>query len=93
MRAQSDTLIDISMDRRDSTKAFAYLDGPDARLFRRLRAKLGSDQSAQSAIILEGLINKLEGSKNSKKVEEIKLLFPKIVGVSYGEVQKIALPI
>jgi folate-dependent phosphoribosylglycinamide formyltransferase PurN len=83
-------LIDISIDRRNSRKAHVYLDGPDARLFRRLREKLDSDELAQSAIILAGFIRKLEDSENTKKKEEIVNIFPKVAGLSYAELQRIA---
>ena len=82
-------MIDISVDRQDTAKATAYLDGADARLFRRLRVKLGSDEFAQNAIILQGLISKLEGSRKKKEVEEIEKLFPGIIGISYAELQRI----
>jgi hypothetical protein len=82
-------LIDISIDRHDNAKAYAYLDGPDARLFRILRAKLGSDESAQNAIILQGLISKLQWEGKRKQIEEIEKAFPDIVGVSYAELQRI----
>jgi hypothetical protein len=82
-------LIDISIDRDDSAKAYAYLDGADARVYRKLRDKLGSDESAQNAMILQGLMNKLERSGNIRKVGEIEKLFPDIIGISYAELQRI----
>ena len=82
-------MIDISIDRDDGAKVHAYLDGPDARLFRILRAKLGSDESAQNAIILQGLISKLQWGGNRKQIEEIEKAFPDIIGVSYAELQRI----
>lgn len=83
------SLIDISFAREDSTRASVYLDGPDARLFKALRSKLGSDQAVQNALILEGMLCKLEGSANVRKLEEIKTSFADIVGLSYPDFQKI----
>jgi hypothetical protein len=93
MRASVETLIDISIDKGDSTKAYAYLDGPDARLFQKLRARIGSDESVQAAIILQGLISKLERSGQRDRAEEIKELLPQIVGLSYTELETIALTV
>jgi hypothetical protein len=83
-------LIDISIDKSGSERAYVYLDGPDARLFKRLRERLGSDELAQKAIILEGLIKKLEDSQNTKRAEEVIDLFPRVAGLSHAELQKIA---
>lgn len=83
------SLIDISFSRQDSTRASVYLDGPDARVFKALRSKLGSDQAVQNAMILEGMLRKLQGSANVRKLEEIKTSFADIVGVSYSDFQKI----
>ncbi len=82
-------MIDISFERGDATKAHVYLDGLDARVFRALRAKLGSDEAVQNALILVGAAHQMgtTGGPNSKRVQEIQASFREFVGVSYQEFQ------
>lgn len=83
------TLIDVSVRKNRSRKAFVYLDGSDSRLFKVLRQRLGSEKRAQNALILEGLIEKLKESGTHAEIQEVKKQYPYIVGVSYSELQKI----
>lgn len=82
-------MMDISVRRDAKDKAFVYLDGPDARLFNALEYRLGSDDLAQNAIILEGLISKWRAAGNKAQITRTQKIFPKIVGVTYSEVQRI----
>ncbi len=79
-------MIDISARKENPNRAIAYFDGRDARVYKALVSRLGSEDAAQNAIILVGLMAKLKklGSrKASDEVETIQKLFPKHVGVSY----------
>ncbi|HZW56091.1 MAG TPA: hypothetical protein VFF30_07370 [Nitrososphaerales archaeon] len=85
-------MLDVSVDRKDSSRAVAYFDGKDARVFCFLREKLGCDERAQNAIILVGLVAKLEAS--SRKADRLKLrktkqAFGELVGVPYEEFDSI----
>ena len=70
-------------------KAYAYLDGQDARVFKLLKEKLGSEESVQNAIILEGVIRKLSREGRRVETKRIERMFPSLVGISYAKVQKI----
>lgn len=62
------------------------MDGVDARLFRALKQKLGSEERAKSSIILMGLMEKLSRKRteaSKKQIEEIKSNFEEVVGISY----------
>ncbi|MHB1908797.1 MAG: hypothetical protein ACYCQJ_07980 [Nitrososphaerales archaeon] len=78
-------MIDVSA-RDGSQKVSVYLDGADARLFKALVQRLGSEKAAQNAIILEGLVEKLKSTEEIVKVSEA---FPKLVGMSYFEFSKL----
>lgn len=78
-------MLDLFPD-RDKHKFHAYMDGRDALLFRSLVKKLGSEEHAQNAFILLGVISE-EGKKNSsdalKRITKAKKAFPEYVGVSF----------
>lgn len=66
-------------------KAIVYMDGLDARIFKQLLYKLGSEERVQNAIILNGLLSKSESPISLKKAGEIKASFPEYVGVTFDE--------
>jgi len=81
-------LLDISIDTVDGAKILAYLDGPDARLFKALIEKLGSEEKVQSAVILMGLLDKLEdveSAGSAETAETTKKLFLEYSGVTYED--------
>jgi hypothetical protein len=82
-------MIDISFRGDEKCKAFVYLDGRDARLFNALRSRLGSDELAQNACILEGYISNLKTAGKKAKMQRVQRMFPKVVGISYSELQEI----
>ena len=82
------SLLDISFDRRNTGKALAYLDGSDARLFKALRARLGSDEKVQNALILTGILHVLDKSLNRNEIGRIRNGFRKIVGMTYPEFEE-----
>ncbi|MHB1868935.1 MAG: hypothetical protein ACYCPP_08315 [Nitrososphaerales archaeon] len=72
-------------------KAIVYLDGADARIFKHLRYKLGSDERVQNAMILTGLLANRVGKSDltSKRyAQKIKASFPELVGVSFEDFEK-----
>lgn len=73
-------------------KAIVYLDGLDARVFKHLLSKLGSEERVQNAMILEGLLSQTEAKEirlGEKQAQEIRKGFPEFVGVSYEDFTKI----
>jgi hypothetical protein len=56
-------LIDISKNGGNLLKVSVYLDGLDARIFSSLVSRLGSEEKAQEAIILVGMIERLSREK------------------------------
>ena len=80
-------MLDVSTRRDVPSKALVYMDGLDARVYTSLLKKLGSEKRLQNAIILSGLLAKVNsssefGQANSRR---IKSGFRKIVGISYDE--------
>lgn len=85
-------LIDISIRKENADRAIAYFDGADARLYRSLVSRLGSEDAAQNSLILLGLLaklRKLETKKSSEEIERVQRAFPKLVGVSYRRFEAI----
>lgn len=73
-------------------KAVVYLDGLDARIFKQLLYKLGSEERVQNAMILTGLLAQpaATGVPISKSVErEIQNSFRDLVGVSFEDFNRI----
>lgn len=81
-------MIDVAFRGNDARKATVYLDGPDARLFRRLREELDSETAVQNAFILEGLLQKVKAEHQDREIRKIRNSFPKLVGVSYEDFSK-----
>ncbi|MDG6998557.1 MAG: hypothetical protein JRN15_05520 [Nitrososphaerota archaeon] len=83
-------MLDISSRPELPGKAIVYMDGQDARLFKRLAKILGSEKRAQNAMILIGL---LAGSSNEKlsteDQREIVSSFQEIIGYDYEVFQKL----
>ena len=76
----------------DPNRAIAYLDGLDARLYKALVVRLGSEDAAQNAVILVGLMEKLRKvgtTAAASEIAKLQRLFPKVVGVSYKRFDKI----
>ena len=85
-------MIDISIRKENSDRAIAYLDGADARIYRGLVSRLGSEDATQNAVILVGLIaklGKLRTKKATEEIDRIEKLFPKLVGISYKKLGSI----
>lgn len=81
-------MIDASA-RDGCQKVSIYLDGVDARLFKSLVQRLGSEKAAQNAIILEGLVEKLRSKQSTDELVKVSEAFPKLVGISYFEFSKL----
>jgi hypothetical protein len=79
-------LIDVR-DRQDETNhsITIYMDGKDSRLFRRLVSRLGSEEAAQNAIILQGLLENLNERGKESEAKKIEKQWKKIVGVTKAE--------
>jgi hypothetical protein len=63
------------------------MDGLDARIYKQLLKRLGSEERVQNAIILSGLLSQ---SRKSKNISETKLRaarssFRELVGISYED--------
>jgi hypothetical protein len=72
-------------------KAIAYLDGSDARIFKRLLCKLGSEERVQNAMILTGLLSQTTETGmriNKRQANETKASFSEFVGVSFEDFNK-----
>ena len=85
-------MLDVSLDRQDSSKAVAYFDGKDARVFVFLREKLGSDERVQNAIILLGLIAKLGTSTRKSdrlRLQKARKAFVEFVGIPYEKLEEL----
>lgn len=83
-------MLDISRRSELPGKSIVYLDGQDARIFKKLVKALGSEERAQNAMILTGL---LAGSPNDKLSYEDKrkviASFREIVGCDYEAFQNL----
>jgi hypothetical protein len=80
-------LLDISIRPELPGKAIVYLDGLDARIYKELLKKLGSEERVQNAIILSGLLSK---SRRNRKISEAKLRaarssFRELVGITFED--------
>jgi hypothetical protein len=86
-------LLDVSYrsDKPDIVRVYA--DGADARVLRNLISMLGSEEKAQVALILTGLLSKLEkksGSASAVRAKKVKESFKELLGISYQEFLKTA---
>jgi hypothetical protein len=67
-------------------KAIVYMDGRDARIFKQLLHRLGSEERVQNAMILTGLLSRSDGvGVDKRQADEIKASFPELVGVSFED--------
>jgi hypothetical protein len=85
-------LLDISVRKDKPGQAIVYLDGADARLFNLLVSRLGSEEAAQNAVILVGLLAKLEknGSEQANRAtRNIHSAFRNLVGMSLEELNEL----
>jgi hypothetical protein len=83
-------LIDVSLRVELHDKAVVYLDGPDARLFKKLLHKLGSEEKVQNAMILTGLLSQKGESRSAiSKQEAIRASFLELVGVQYDDFNRL----
>lgn len=80
-------MLDISFRSELPGKILVYMDGYDARVFKRLVKTLGSEEYAQNAILLTGLLSDSpDGTKLSPEDEHgVKASFNELVGLSYEE--------
>lgn len=71
-------------------KAIVYMDGQDARFFKKLARVLRSEEKAQYAMIFTGLFARSPREKMSPENErEVMATFKEIVGCDYGAFQKL----
>ncbi len=85
-------MLDVSYRSDQPDSVLIYADGRDARVLRRLKDLLGSDEKVQNALILTGFLSKLEKKSGTATAARIKLVkdnFRELVGVSYQEYGRI----
>lgn len=80
-------MLDVSTRREVPSKAIAYMDGVDARVYKSLLKKLGSEERLQNAIILSGLLAKANSNSefSHASLKKIKSGFKEIIAISYEE--------
>jgi len=69
-----------------------YTDGVDARLMRKLISSLGSEERAQNALILTGLLSKLEkktDAASAARAKRVRERFDELVGIPFQEFQRL----
>ena len=79
-------------ENKNDPSVVAYFDGSDARLYKALNEKLGSEVKVQNALILLGLMKKLSELNTSESYDGIaksREIFPEYVGISYDEFGRI----
>lgn len=80
---------DNDNNNNNNKDAIVYLDGIDARIYRALSKRLGSEERVQNAFILMGLLAKLEENGDREGSEEqsrsVRENFENFVGISYTE--------
>ena len=70
-----------------------YADGVDARVIRKLISFLGSEERAQNALILTGLLSKLEKTSNAvstARAKRVRESFEDLVGISYQDFKRLS---
>ncbi len=85
-------MLDVSYRSDKPDSVLIYADGSDARVLRKLISNLGSEERAQTALILTGFLSKLErkgGIAYAMRAKKVKENFKELVGVSYSEFLKI----
>jgi len=84
-------LLDVSYRSDKPDSVLIYADGSDARVLRKLISNLGSEEKAQTALILTGFLSKLEkkgGVASSMRATKVKENFEELVGISFQEFLK-----
>ena len=85
-------MLEVFVDQDNESSVVAYLDGRDARLFKEIQARLGSEEKVHNAFILLGLLKKLvdlDTINSSQEAEMTKSIFPEYVGVSFEEFENL----
>lgn len=83
-------MLDISLRPELPKKALVYLDGQDARLFKNLVKILGSEERAQCAIILTGVMAEAKKDRLTTDAErEVVKNFKELVGCDYVAFQRL----
>jgi hypothetical protein len=85
-------LLDVSYRSDKPDSVLIYADGSDARVLRKLISNLGSEEKAQTALILTGFLSKLEkkgGIDSAMKAKKVKENFKELVGISLPEFLKL----
>jgi hypothetical protein len=85
-------LLDVSFRSNKPGSILVYADGADARLLRKLLSVLGSEERVQNALILTGLLSKLEkktGTADAVRAKKVRECFEGLVGVSFQEFQRL----
>lgn len=81
-------MLDISLRSELPDKAIVYLDGLDARIFRKLLSALQSEEKVQNAIILCGLlqaVKEMDAPPANLSEAEIEASFSEFVGITFSE--------
>ena len=84
-------LLDITQA-REKNRLSVYMDGADARVYRALKLKLGSEERANNAMLLTGMIEKLQRKQDKHSVETIRGIkrnFNELVGISYTRFEEL----
>ena len=84
-------MLEVFVDGESDSNVIAYLDGRDARLFRAIQNKLGSEERTQNALILLGLLKKLTELGTMESLEDFeatKSLFPEFVGTRFDDFEE-----
>ena len=85
-------MLDISFRSSKPGSIVVYADGVDARLMRKLKSHLGSEERVQNALILTGFITKLEkkgGAANATRAKRVRESFEELVGITFQEFQRL----
>ena len=83
-------MLDISSRPELPGKAIVYMDGHDARIFRKLAKILGSEERAQNALIIVGLLAGYSNDKlNPEDEHEVVSSFEEVTGYDYVSFQKL----
>ncbi|HXQ91405.1 MAG TPA: hypothetical protein VN739_00255 [Nitrososphaerales archaeon] len=81
-------MLDVSYRSDKPDSVLIYADGSDARVLRKLIFSLGSEEKAQTALILTGFLSKLEqkgGIASAVRARKVKENFKELVGISFPE--------
>jgi hypothetical protein len=90
---QACNLLDVSYRSDKPDSALIYADGADARVLRKLISVLGSEEKAQTALILIGYLSKLEkkgGITSEVRARKVKENFKELIGISFPDFLRMA---